>query len=131
MVLDTDTISFYLRGSESVKKKFIQYQHKLASTTVNYSEIIYGLKKRDNKKYLPQVELIFENIRVYDFDKKSAKMFGVLKANMQKEGIVVADMDLMIASIVIANDEKLISNNIRHFSKIEALDVESWVMEGC
>lgn len=127
MVLDTDTISYYLRGSQSVKDKFVQHEYSLASTTINYSELIYGLKKRDNKKYLPKVEMIFNNIKIYDFDKKSAKIFATLKVNMQKRGLVVADMDLMIASIAIANGEKLISNNLKHFSKIEMLDVESWV----
>ena len=127
MVLDTDTLSYYLRGSQAIKEQFLQHKEELASTTVNYSELIYGLKKRDNKKYLPTVELIFENIKIYDFDKKSAKIFGILKANMQKKGIVVADMDLLIASICIANNEKLISNNLGHFSKIDSLEVESWV----
>ena len=127
MVLDTDTISYYLRGAKSVKEQFLLHQNELASTTINYAELVYGLKKRDNKKYLPQVELIFENIQVYDFDKKSAKLFGTLKAEMQKNGIVVADMDLIIASISIANGETLISNNLGHFSKVEMLDVLSWV----
>jgi len=127
MVLDTDTISYYLRGSQSVKDKFLEYQYELASTTINYAELMYGLKKRDNKKYLPKVELIFDNIKIYDFDKKSATVFSTLKANMQIKGIVVADMDLMIASIALANGEKLISNNLKHFSKIELLDLESWV----
>ena len=127
MVLDTDTISYYLRGSQSVKDKFVEYQYELASTTINYAELMYGLKKRDNKKYLPKVELIFDNIKIYDFDKKSATVFSTLKANMQIKGIVVADMDLMIASIALVNGEKLISNNLKHFSKIELLDLESWV----
>lgn len=127
MVLDTDTISYYLRGSESVKDKFIQHQYELASTAINYAELLYGLKKRDNKKYLPKVEMIFNNIKVYDFDKKSAKIFSTLKVDMQKKGIVVADMDLMIVSITLANGEELISNNLKHFEKIEILDVESWV----
>lgn len=127
MVLDTDTISYYLRGSESVKDKFIQHQYELASTAINYAELLYGLKKRDNKKYLPKVEMIFNNIKVYDFDKKSAKIFSTLKVDMQKKGIVVADMDLMIASITLANGEELISNNLKDFEKIEILDVESWV----
>lgn len=127
MVLDTDTISYYLRGSESVKDKFIQHQYELASTAINYAELLYGLKKRDNKKYLPKVEMIFNNIKVYDFDKKSAKIFSTLKVDMQKKGIVVADMDLMIVSITLANGEELISNNLKDFEKIEILDVESWV----
>lgn len=127
MVLDTDTISYFLRGNESVKAKIIEHQKELASTTINYSELIYGLTKRDSKKYLPKVELVFENIKLYSFDKKSARTFGILKAQMQKEGIVVADMDLMIASISLTYDEVLISNNIKHFSKVEGLCVETWV----
>ena len=127
MVIDTDTISYFLRGNESVKAKFIAHQNKLASTTVNYSELIYGLTKKDSKQYLPKVERIFENIKLYSFDKKSAKTFGILKATIQQKGIVVADMDLMIASIAMAYDEVLISNNLKHFSKIEGLCVESWV----
>lgn len=127
MVLDTDTISYYLRGSQSIKEKFLQHKDALASTSINYAELVHGLKKRDNKKYLPTVELIFENIKIYDFDKKSAKTFGILKANMQKKGIVVADMDLLIASICISNNTKLISNNLGHFSKIDSLEVETWV----
>lgn len=127
MVLDTDTISYYLRGSERVKEHFIKYQYELASTSVNYAELMYGLKKRDNKKYLPKVEMIFNNIKIYTFDKKAASVFSTLKSSMQNKGVVVADMDLMIASISLANGEKLISNNLKHFSKIENLDLESWV----
>ncbi len=129
MVLDTDTISYYLRGSQSVKNKFLKHQYELASTTINYAELLYGLKKRDNKKYLPKVEMIFNNIKIYDFDKKSASIFSTLKSNMQTKGIVVADMDLMIASIALANGEKLISNNLKHFSKIENLELENWKMD--
>jgi len=121
MVLDTDTISYYLRGTQSVKEKFVKHQYKLASTAVNYAELMYGLKKRDNKKYLPKVEMIF--------DKKAATLFSTLKVEMQSKGIVVADMDLMIASIVLANGEKLISHNLKHFSKIETLELESWVAD--
>ena len=128
MILDTDTLSYFLRGNESVKTMFLEHQSELASTTINYSELIYGLTKKDSKKYLPKVELIFDNINLYSFDKKSANTFGILKATMQKKGIVVADMDLMIASIAIANKQQLISHNIKHFSKIEGLDVESWVL---
>ena len=129
MILDTDTISYYLRGSESVKEKLVRYQYELASTTINYAELLYGLKKRDNRKYLPKVEMIFDNIRIYDLDKKSANIFSTLKVDMQAKGILVADMDLMIVSISIANSEKLITNNLKHFSKIENLDVVSWVTD--
>ncbi len=127
MILDTDTISYYLRGMQSIKDQFIAHQYELASTAINYAELVYGLKKRDAKRYLSKVELIFDNIKVYGFDKKSAAIFGELKAQMQRNGVVIADMDLLIASIALANKEKLITHNLKHFSKIEMLAVESWV----
>ncbi len=127
MILDTDTISYFLRGEKKLKEKFMKHQDELSSTTINYAELIYGLKKRDNKNLLPKVELIFKNIKVYTFDKDASRVFGVLKALLSKKGTIIADMDLMIASIAIANDEVLISNKLKHFTKIEGLRVESWV----
>jgi len=127
MILDTDTISYYLRGDENVRKKFQSNRYELASTSVNYSELIFGLKKRDNKNLLPKVELMFDNIKVYNFDKNSARIFGILKALLSNKGTIIADMDLMIASIAMANDEVLISNNLKHFGKVEGLVVKSWL----
>ena len=127
MILDTDTISYYLRGDENVHKKFQSNRYELASTSVNYSELIFGLKKRDNKNLLPKVELMFDNIKVYNFDKNSARIFGILKALLSNKGTIIADMDLMIASIAMANDEVLISNNLKHFEKVKGLVVESWL----
>lgn len=127
MILDTDTISFYLRGDEKVREKFIAHRAELASTTVNYAELIYGLKRKDRKNLLSKVELMFDNITLYGFDKNAARVFGVLKAALSQKGTIVADMDLMIASIAIANKEVLISNNLKHFEKIEGLEVVSWV----
>ncbi len=127
MILDTDTISYYLRGSESVKAKMLLHQHELASTTINYAELLFGLKKRDNKRYLPTVEMIFDHITVYPFDRHAAAIFSELKARDQRTGTIVADMDLMIASIAIARGETLITHNLRHFSMVEGLMAESWV----
>ena len=127
MILDTDTISYFLRGDERIREKFITHRHELASTTVNYAELIYGLKKNDNKNLLPKVELMFDNLKLYTFNKNASRVFGVLKAILSKKGTTVADLDLMIASIAIANDEVLISNNLKHFEKVEGLRVESWV----
>ncbi len=127
MILDTDTISFYLRGDENIYKKFQENRNKLTSTSINYAELIFGLKKRDNKNLLPKVELIFDNIKIYEFDKNAARVFGILKAKLSNNGTIVADMDLMIASIAIANKEILISNNLKHFKKVKGLMVESWV----
>ncbi|MCP4148878.1 MAG: type II toxin-antitoxin system VapC family toxin [bacterium] len=35
-------------------------------------------------------------------------------------------MDLMIASICLANNVTLVTNNLKHFSRIEELPIENW-----
>ncbi len=92
MIVDTDILSYFLRGDERIKKNFIRYESVLASTTINYAELLFGLAKQRNMRYLQAIHTIFENIKVYEFDKKSAEIFGNIKASMQKNGIVVADM---------------------------------------
>ena len=126
MILDTDTISYYLRGSETVKAQMVRHRHQLASTTINYAELLFGLKKRDTKRYLPHVEQVFANITVYPFDRHAAALFSELKARSHRTGKIVADMDMMIAAIAIARDEILITNNLKHFSMIDGLQIESW-----
>ncbi len=56
----------------------------------------------------------------------SAEVFAQLKAQLQKEGNIVADMDLLIASICLANNLTLVTNNTRHFEKIPNLILENW-----
>lgn len=83
MIVDTDIISYYLRGNLTVKEAFVKNQQNLASTSVNYAELVFGLKKRDNRSLLPIVEKIFDNITIYTFDRRAAKLFGELKAAHQ------------------------------------------------
>jgi len=40
-----------------------------------------GMKKVNLKKVIAKVEMIFGNIKIYDFDKKSATVFSTLKAD--------------------------------------------------
>jgi len=127
VILDTDTIGYHLSGYESAKAKMLLHQRELASTTINYAELLFGLKKRDNKRYLPTVEMIFDYITVYPFDQHAAAIFSELKTRGQRTGTIVADMDLMIAGIAIAQGETLITNKLRHYSMVEGLITESWV----
>jgi predicted nucleic acid-binding protein len=54
--------------------------------------------------------------------------FGQLKANLSKNGKIIADMDLLIASTAITHNLILVTNNEKHFQKIEELEVENWAI---
>ncbi|WP_417914121.1 hypothetical protein [Candidatus Electronema sp. JM] len=50
----------------------------------------------------------------------------MLKAQLEATGQPVDDFDLVIASTALAHNLILVTNNIRHFQKIEGLKLENW-----
>ncbi len=71
-------------------------------------------------------ELISE-INIVDFDGKAGEHFGRIKANLKSRGEIINDSDIFIASIGIPNEYTLVTNNGKHFSRIEDLKIENWI----
>ncbi|MEA2111259.1 MAG: type II toxin-antitoxin system VapC family toxin, partial [Campylobacterota bacterium] len=69
-------------------------------------------------------EPFLESFKILEFTQVSSLIFAKEKARLKKSGNIIADMDLMIASIAIENDCTLISNNIKHFDRIQNLELE-------
>ena len=58
---------------------------------------------------------------------EAAKIGGEIYAGLRKEGKLINDADILIASIVKAHDAVLVTNNEDHFSRIEGLKIENWL----
>ena len=59
--------------------------------------------------------------------KKPVRFFAQDKATLKRQGTMIADMDLMIASITKAHQFSLVTNNHKHFQRIEHLSIERWM----
>jgi len=124
-ILDSDILIYFLKGEKDVIEKIISLPNdELYITIINYTELLYGIynsnKITQNKeKILP----FLDNFKILQFDKNSSQIFAKLKAKLKKQGNIIADMDLMIASIAIANKATLYTNNLKHFKRIEDLDI--------
>ncbi len=124
-ILDSNILIYFLKGQKDVIQKVISLsKDDLYITIINYTELLYGIynsnKITQNKeKILP----FLENFKILSFDKNSSEIFAKLKAKLKKNGNIVADMDLMIASIAISNNAILFTNNLKHFSRIEGLNI--------
>ena len=53
-------------------------------------------------------------------------IFGKVKADLKKKGEIVSDSDLFIASTTISQNLTLVTNNERHFRRIDGLKIENW-----
>ncbi len=70
-------------------------------------------------------EVLIPSLRVLPFDTKAAKQFGALKAMLAGQGTPLADADLQIASIALTEGHELVTGNLRHFSRVPGLRINT------
>lgn len=133
-LFDTDCLSNILKKASSpllIKKleslpKGLQF-----TTSINVSEIYFGAyRSRNQEKILKAYEdKVFPNVNILPFDTDSGKIYGRLKALLEKRGLLKNEPDLMIAAIAIQHDMILVTGNKRHFMNIPGLNMEHWINE--
>ncbi len=124
-LIDSDILIYFLKGKQEVVQKLAQIPiDNLYISRINYTELIYGAYNSSKiNQNLKVIEPFLENFKILEFTQASSLIFAKEKAKLKKNGNIIADMDLMIASIAIANDCILISNNIKHFDRIQNLEL--------
>lgn len=125
-LLDSDILIYFLKGEQEVVEKISRIaMDNLFISRINYTELMYGAYNSARvKQNLKVIEPFLENFRVLEFDKNSSLIFAKEKARLKKSGNIIADMDLMIASIAIENECILITNNLKHFQRVQTLQIE-------
>lgn len=99
----------------------------LYTTIINYTELCYGAFNSAQKKAnLRKIEDLFEQIGRLPYCEKAALWFAEQKALLKKRGEMLADMDLMIASICASREMILVTNNTGHFARLKGFRIENW-----
>jgi len=133
-LFDTDTISNVLkkRPSKYLLTKLKKIQKELQYTTaINISEVYYGAYRSEHRdKIISAFESkVFPNINILPFDEESGKIYGEIKAKLEKKGLSRSEPDLRIASIAIQHGMILVTGNLNHFKNIPHLKkVENWIV---
>ena len=63
---------------------------------------------------------------ILKFDKESAEKAGEIDGNLIKEGNTIGPIDTMIAGTAITKNEKVLTRNIKDFSRIKGLNIETY-----
>lgn len=126
--IDSDILIYYLKNHPKVVERFVDTNlDELSTTIINYTELLFGAyKSAKSVENLKAIRHFLDSLNIVQFDKQAAEIFAHTKAQLQKEGNIIADMDLLIASICLASNLTLVTNNTRHFEKIVDLPLENW-----
>ena len=128
-IIDTDTLSFYLRGFPPVVEKLNTYLNEFGYinlSIVTHFEILNGLFIKDAKKQLEKYQnFVAENV-IVNLDIHSVEISAEIIAQLHKTGQPIGYLDTLIAGIALQNDLTLITNNTNHFSRIDNLIIDNW-----
>jgi predicted nucleic acid-binding protein len=127
-VLDSDTVIYLLGGNETVIGQFLSINpDDLATTRINYAELLFGAYNSQRVEHnLARIKRFLAELCILEFDRQASEQFARQKADLKKQGLMIADMDLMIAGICLASESTLVTNNTRHFARIHRLQLTNW-----
>lgn len=127
-LLDTNICIFYMRGKYALDQKMKSVGGRncyISSITV--AELLYGAACSNNplieKK---KVKELISAFNVVSID-KSLELYAETKAYLRKQGTLIDDFDLLIGTIAITNNMIVVTDNIKHLSKIPNIKIENWI----
>ncbi len=54
-------------------------------------------------------------------------LFGKNKAILRREGLLIDNFDLLIESTAVAHNCVLVTDNVKHLSRIPDIEIENWI----
>jgi predicted nucleic acid-binding protein len=100
----------------------------IVTTEITYAELLFGVYNSSN----PETNRILvqnwiNKLTMYPLTRDAIDIYAHEKARLAKEGLLIADMDLLIASICIDKNFLLVTNNTKHFSRVKDIEIENWL----
>ena len=126
-MLDTNVVSDLYKKIEKVEGRL--YQHRpedLVISTVAQGELLFGLEKNPKVKHRQEVaDFLQTKIRILPWDERAARTYGKLKADMERNGLHLGELDMMIAAHCLAENLDLVTSD-KAFRNVPGLNVEDW-----
>lgn len=126
-LIDTDWIIDHFNGVANRTRRLQElHQHGLAVSIISTAELWEGVYfSRDPARSQTQLERFLEGVVVIGLDEEICRRFGRLRGELRNRGELVSDFDLLIAATALAHNLTLLTNNRRHFERIQDLRIES------
>lgn len=133
--VDSDLIIASLRKKETPANRqakdvlrYLFQEFPVRVTIFNYAELLEGAYWAENvaesqrvmKEYLKKFDIV-------PFTIPNAQGFACIAAELEMKGEVIGDMDMLIASIIMGQEEEIFTRNSDHFSRIPDLKVTNWM----
>jgi tRNA(fMet)-specific endonuclease VapC len=127
-LLDTCICAFILRKKYGIKEKLDQLSaSQCFISEVTFAELKYGAYKSGRaEENLTLIENMLSKINIVPFV-ESIDFYAKEKTRLTSQGLPIDDFDLLIAAAAQARNLVLVTDNLKHFQRIDGITIENWV----
>ncbi len=129
-LIDTNICIYIIKNKPQIvidKLKTILKKHEIGISSITLSELEYSVQK---SKYTQQNAInLLRFIAQFDilpYDDRAAKEYGKIRVDLEKQGKIIGNMDMLIGAHAKSRNLTLVTNNEREFKRIKSLSIENW-----
>jgi len=126
-LIDTDWVIDHFNGIATVTRRLQALRAQgLALSIISVAELWEGVHfSKDPARSEAMLTEFLSGVVILGIDEEICRSFGQLRGSLRSAGKLVGDFDLLVAASALRHDLTLLTNNRRHFERIEGLRIES------
>ncbi|MFM9947993.1 MAG: PIN domain-containing protein [Saprospiraceae bacterium] len=128
-LLDTNIIIFWLKGRYNIADKIKQVgAANCFVSEVSVAELRFGVacsepelleeKRSRLSSFLSHLQIIPFSVAI--------DLYATEKARLRAKGEIISDFDLLIGATAVQLEMKMVTNNSKHLSRLQGIDLEDW-----
>lgn len=126
-LLDTNVLIHGLQGREPTTSRLrAASPMEVAISSVAVYELEYGTLKMGDPRRRAALSELLANVREISFDAAAAREVARVRVDLERRGLVIGPLDLLIAGTALSRSAILVTSNTGEFRRIAGLRVEDW-----
>jgi tRNA(fMet)-specific endonuclease VapC len=128
-LLDTNTAVAAMRGTAGLDSRLQQLQpDEWCISAITNAEMRFGVSARPDAVQLERyVDAFLAVAHTEPWDAACAEFHALVRAQLRAKAQALGDFDEMIAAHALALGAVLVTDNLRHFKRVEGLRLENWI----
>ena len=130
-LLDSNTLSAFIDRREPVGTRAAEARKRgdrLGTCEPVVAEMFYGIEFSSSRtENIVRLERALSQIAVWPFDRRAAREYGRLAADLRRRGRPMQSIDMMLAAVAITLEHCTVVSTDSDLSAIPGLLVENWL----
>ena len=126
-LLDTNVVIYALKGREPATSRLRSATPmEVGISSVAVYELEYGTLKVPDRRRQVALPRLLAQVREIPFDTDAARAAARIRVDLERRGLTIVPLDLLIAGTALSRGAILVTNNFAEFHRIPGLRLEDW-----